>query len=187
MDYTDENTVSPAADTPPQSLEPNHTEELAQNACQASVSSQADQAAEARHAELENKYLRLVAEFDNYKKRTNKEMVALTQTAGKAVILSMLEVLDDMQRAVNQLPSQNADELREGFRLVFDKFHKQFKQLGVEAIEAIHTEFNTDLHEALTEVPVDDPEQKNKVIDVVQEGYLLNGQLIRFAKVVVGK
>lgn len=142
-------------------------------------------------AELEeqkDKYIRLVAEFENYKRRTSKERVELIQTAGKEVIISLLEVLDDCDRAEKQLlESEEADQIKEGVLLVFNKLRKTLQNKGLKAMESINTEFDVEKHEAITEVPVADESMKGKVVDEIQKGYYLNDKLIRFAKVVVGK
>lgn len=142
-------------------------------------------------AELEeqkDKYIRLVAEFENYKRRTSKERVELIQTAGKEVIISLLEVLDDCDRAEKQLlESEEADQIKEGVLLVFNKLRKTLQNKGLKAMESINTEFDVEKHEAITEVPVTDESMKGKVVDEIQKGYYLNDKLIRFAKVVVGK
>lgn len=143
------------------------------------------QVLEAEKTRLEDAYKRLVAEFDNYKKRTQREMADLVQTANKRVVLLMLEILDDMERAEKQ-EIQDQEAFRQGATLIFDKMRNTLQQVGVEKLEALDTDFNTDLHEAVTEVPVEEA-RRGKVVDVVQPGYTLGGKLIRFAKVVIGK
>lgn len=142
-------------------------------------------------AELEDskdKYLRKVAEFENFKRRNAKERVELIQTAGKEVISDMLDVLDDCDRAQKQLEtSDDIKEIKEGIMLVFNKFRNVLQARGLKAMETIHKEFNPDLHDAITEIPVADPELKGKVVDEVMKGYYLNDKIIRHAKVVVGK
>lgn len=138
--------------------------------------------------ELKDKYLRQAAEFDNFRRRTAKEKVELISTAGKDVIGSLLEVLDDSERAEKQLKNaQDLEALKEGFRLVFTKLRTTLQARGLKAMESIGTEFNPDIHEAITEIPSPSPEMAGKVIDEVEKGYYLNDKIIRFAKVVVGK
>ncbi|MEN9497885.1 MAG: hypothetical protein RL750_784 [Bacteroidota bacterium] len=138
-------------------------------------------------AELKDKHLRLVAEFDNFKRRNAKERIELIQTAGKEVIQSLLEVLDDCDRAQKQLEGTETDPaLKEGVMLVFNKLRLTLQQRGLKPMETIHTEFNADLHEAITEIPVPDEALKGKVIDEITKGYYLNEKIIRHAKVVVG-
>jgi len=138
-------------------------------------------------AELNDKYLRLFAEFDNFKRRTQKERVELLQTAGKDVVVSLLPVLDDFERAIKA--TENTTEVapvREGIVLVQTKLKSILNQKGLKEIESINTEFNTDLHEAITQIPSPTEEQKGKVIDELEKGYTLNDKVVRFAKVVVG-
>lgn len=138
--------------------------------------------------EMKDRYIRLAAEFDNYKRRTSKERVEYMQTAGKEVIIEMLEVLDDCDRAQKQLEtSEDAAANKEGVLLVFNKLRTTLSNRGVKAMETVHTDFNTDLHEAITEIPAPAEDLKGKVVDEVQKGYYLNDKIIRFAKVVVGK
>ena len=150
----------------------------------------AEDAMEKIQAELEeqkDKYLRLFAEFDNFKRRSAKERIELIQTAGKDVIISMLEVMDDCDRAEKQLAESNdITTQREGIQLVFNKLRSTLQARGLTAMESINTEFDVEKHEAITEIEV--PEKmKGKVVDEVEKGYFLNGKIIRFAKVVVGK
>jgi molecular chaperone GrpE len=138
-------------------------------------------------AALNDKYLRLFAEFDNYKRRTQKERVELLQTAGKDVIISMLPVLDDFDRANKAM--ENATEvnaIREGVALVHHKLKSVLGQKGLKEMESINIPFDTDLHEAITKIPAPNEEMKGKVIDELEKGYTLNDKVIRFAKVVVG-
>jgi molecular chaperone GrpE len=149
--------------------------------------SELDQA-KAELVEQKDKYLRLMAEFDNYKRRTAKERMELIQTAGKDVIVSLLDVLDDCDRAEKQLTvSDDISVQKEGIQLVFNKVRSTLQSKGLAAMESIGKDFDAELHEAITEVPVPDDKQKGKVIDEVTKGYLLNEKIIRFAKVVVGK
>lgn len=138
--------------------------------------------------EQKDKYIRLFAEFDNYKRRTSKEAMELRQTAGKEIIISLLEVLDDMDRAEQQIAESNDKKaLEEGVVLVFDKFRKILQAKGLQAISTLHTEFDVEKDEAVSEIHVDDKKLKGKVVAELQKGYYLNDKLIRFAKVVVGK
>ncbi|MDQ6755833.1 MAG: nucleotide exchange factor GrpE [Bacteroidota bacterium] len=135
-----------------------------------------------------DKYVRLFAEFDNFKRRNAKERVELMQTAGKEVITSMLEVLDDCDRAEKQLNSNdNIEQIKEGVQLIFNKLRNTLQAKGLKAMDSIDTDFDVHKHEAIAEVPVDDDIKKGKVIDEIVKGYYLNDKLIRFAKVVVGK
>lgn len=138
--------------------------------------------------EMRDKYLRLVAEFDNFKKRNAKERIELMQTANKEVILAMLDVLDDADRAGKQLETaQDINIIKDGVTLVFNKLRSTLQSKGLKAMESMHTEFNADLHEAITEIPSPTEDLKGKVLDELQKGYYLNDKLIRHARVVVGK
>jgi molecular chaperone GrpE len=149
--------------------------------------SELDQA-KADLAEQKDKFLRLMAEFDNYKRRTAKERMELIQTAGKDVIVSLLDVLDDCDRAEKQLSATDDIAIqKEGIQLVFNKIRTTMQSKGLNAMESIGKDFDVELHEAITEVPVPNDKQKGKVIDEVTKGYFLNDKIIRFAKVVVGK
>lgn len=137
--------------------------------------------------ELEERYVRLYSEFDNYKRRTTKERIELLQTAGKDIIVSLLPVLDDMERALKASESAaDVQALREGVTLVHKKFSGALEGLGLKPIVAIGEPLDVDLHEAITKVPAPSPELSGKVIDEVEKGYTLNGKVIRFTKAVVG-
>jgi len=137
--------------------------------------------------EQKDKYLRLFAEFDNFKRRNAKEKIELIQTAGKDVIVSLLEVMDDCDRAEKQLTeSDDIVSQKEGVQLVFNKLRNTLQARGLTPMESINTEFDVEKHEAITEIEVPE-EQKGKVVDEVEKGYYLNNKIIRFAKVVVGK
>jgi len=138
--------------------------------------------------EQKDKYLRLFAEFDNFRKRSARESLELRQTAGKEVIISLLDVLDDCDRAEKQLlATDNIQQIKEGVQLVFSKLRSILQAKGLKAMQSINTDFDVEKHEAITEIPVEDPKLKGKVIDEVMKGYYLNDKIIRFAKVVVGK
>ena len=138
--------------------------------------------------EQKDKYLRLYADFDNYKKRNAKERLELTQTAGKEVIGSLLQALDDCDRAEKQMNnSDDIQSIREGVQLVFAKLRNTLQARGLRPMESIGKPFNPDLHEAITEIPAPTPEAKGLVLDEIEKGYYLNDKIIRFAKVVVGK
>jgi molecular chaperone GrpE len=139
-------------------------------------------------SEIKDKYLRLQAEFDNYRKRTAKERLELMQTAGKEVIISLLDVLDDTDRAVKQIENvADAQAVKDGVMLVFNKLRNTLQTKGLKPMESLHASFDPDLHDAITEIPAPTPELEGKVVDVLQPGYYLNDKLIRHAKVIVGK
>ena len=137
--------------------------------------------------DLNDKYLRQVAEFENFKRRTARERMELIQTAGRDVITDLLEVLDDAERAEKQLEnSDDLNQIKEGFQLVFTKLRNTLLAKGLRPMEAMNKDFNPDLHEAITEIDSGE-EMKVKVVAEIQKGYYLNDKIIRFAKVVVGK
>lgn len=138
--------------------------------------------------ELRDKYLRLVADFDNFRKRNAKERLELIQTASRDVILALLPVLDDSERAEKQMQvTQDIEAIKEGEKLVFNKLRTTLQSRGLKAMETVGTDFNPEFHEAITEVPAPNEKLKGKVLDEVEKGYYLNDKIIRFAKVVVGK
>ncbi len=135
-----------------------------------------------------DKYVRLFAEFDNYKRRNAKEKNELIQTAGKEVITSLLDVLDDCDRAEKQISNSNdIDQVKQGIQLVFNKLRNTLHAKGLKAMESLDTEFDVEKHESITDIEVPEKSKKGKVVDEVVKGYYLNDKLIRFAKVVVGK
>jgi len=143
--------------------------------------------ANAELQEQKDKYLRLMAEFDNYKRRSARERVELSQTAGKEIIISLLDVLDDCDRAEKQLQQENNTKDLSGVLLVFSKLRNLLQSRGLRAMESLHTEFDVEKQEAISEVPAPSPELRGKVIAEVMKGYYLNDKIIRFAKVIVGK
>ncbi len=139
-------------------------------------------------AEWKDKYVRLAAEFDNFKKRSFKEKMDVIQTAGKDVMISLLDVIDDTERAEKQLETaSDVQALKEGMQLVFNKLKNTLQQKGLKAFDSIGEVFDVEKHEAITEIPAPDKNMEGKVIDEVQKGYVLNDKLIRHAKVVIGK
>lgn len=148
---------------------------------------EAVKALEARVAEVNDKYIRLAAEFDNYRRRTARERLELISTAGEDIIKGMLPVLDDCERALQVLRESNADKSAvEGTELIYSKLMAYLKGRGLSVIEALGQELDTDFHEAVAQLPVQEKKQKNRIVDVIQQGYKLNDKVIRFAKVVVG-
>eukprot|EP01155_Anaeramoeba_flamelloides_P021219 Anaeramoba_flamelloidesa586129_58.p2 GENE.a586129_58~~a586129_58.p2 ORF type:complete len:206 (-),score=43.20 a586129_58:1050-1667(-) len=137
--------------------------------------------------ELNDKYLRLYSDFDNYRKRTNKEKIDTLKNASQEVVIDLLPVLDDFDRAIQAMTDNCADdESMKGIELIHSKLLNILTQKGLEPMNADGKEFDTDYHEAITNIPAPSPELVGKVVDVTQKGYLLNGKIIRFAKVVVG-
>ena len=139
-------------------------------------------------AELKDQYLRKVAEFDNYRKRTLKEKTELILNGGEKVITSILPILDDFERAEDNISkATDLDALKEGVELIFQKLLKVLEAQGLKKIETHESDFNTDFHEAIAMVPAANEEQKGKVVDCVQTGYTLNDKVIRHAKVAIGQ
>ena len=136
---------------------------------------------------LNDKYLRLYAEFDNFKRRTQKERIELLQTAGKDIIVSLLPILDDFDRALKAMDNAtDVKPVKEGILLVDNKLKNLLAQKGLKSIESKNLDFDTDFHEAITTIPAPTLDLKDKVMDEVEKGYTLNDKVIRFAKVVVG-
>lgn len=136
-------------------------------------------------AEAKDKYVRLYAEFDNHRRRTSKEKLELIQNANEQLIVALLPILDDFERA-EKSNAEKSNSTIEGFLLIKSKLAKVMDQYGVKAMETPpETEFNPDFHEAITQVPADE-KLKGKIVDTVEKGYLLNDKVIRFAKVVIG-
>lgn len=139
--------------------------------------------------EATDKYLRLYSEFDNFRKRTQKEKIELYKTAGEGIISAILPVLDDLDRAEKaNKDSEDAQGIKDGIKLIHDKIINILKTKGLEAVESpIGKDFNVEYHEAITQIPAPKKKDKGKVLDVVEKGYELNGKVIRFSKVVIGQ
>lgn len=143
---------------------------------------------EEKLADLNDKYLRKIAEFDNYRKRTMKEKAELILNGAERTVTAFLPVIDDMERAIdNAAKSDDIEAVREGINMIFQKFEKVLDSLGVKKIDTTDANFNTDFHEAIAMVPGMGEDKKNKVIDCVQTGYMINEKVIRHAKVAVGQ
>jgi len=143
---------------------------------------------EAKYNDLNDRYLRLIAEFDNYKKRTIKEKSELVKYASETIILRLLEIIDDIERGIEAInKSDNIEALKEGFKIIENKFKEFLKMNGVKEISEKNVEFNVDIHEAISKITVENSEMKGKIIDIIQKGYMLNDKVIRYAKVVVGE
>ncbi len=141
-----------------------------------------------RYAELNDKHIRLFAEFDNYKKRVNRERIEMLKLAGQDVLKDILPVLDDMKRArKNMDEADDVEALRDGIDLIISKLMNTLGQRGLKEMKVVHEVFDPELHEAISEVPAPSEEMKGKVLDEVERGYTLNDKIIRFPKVVVGK
>ena len=141
----------------------------------------------AESADWKDKYVRLYAEFDNYKRRTSKERIDLLKTANEDLMSSLIPVMDDFDRALKNIPAtEETKALREGVELIHNKFNKTLTQKGLTAMNAQGEVFDTELHEAITQIPAPTADLKGKVVDEVEKGYLLGEKVIRYAKVVIG-
>jgi molecular chaperone GrpE len=141
----------------------------------------------AKADELNDKYLRLYSEFDNFRKRTAKEKVELMQTAGEDVFKSILPVLDDFERAIkSNTETTDIKAVNDGVNLIFNKFKSTLTQKGLSEMNAVGESFDADIHEAITNIPAPSEELKGKIVEELEKGYSLNGKIIRFAKVVIG-
>ncbi len=137
--------------------------------------------------EWHDKYLRLSAEFDNYRKRTLKEKADLLRLANEDLLKDILPVVDDFERGMDSMDkSEDVDALKEGVHLIHRRFMDFLKQKGIKEIEAIEQPFDIDFHEAMTKIPAPSKDMKGKVVDVIEKGYILNDKVVRYAKVVVG-
>jgi len=143
---------------------------------------------ESKFNEMNDKYLRLYSEFENFRKRNAKERIDLIATAGGGVIKNLLPVIDDFDRAIKANDeSEDKKALKEGFTLIRQKMMNILSNEGLEVMDSVNTVFNTDLHEAITQIPAPSEDMKGKVVDVVEKGYYLNEKVLRFAKVVIGQ
>jgi len=143
---------------------------------------------ESEITELRDKYLRLIAEFDNFKKRSMKERLDLMKTASQDVVMALLPVLDDFDRAKNASDNEDSDEeFSDGVNLVYTKLKNTLSNKGLKEMETNNENFDPELHEAITEIPAPDASMKGKIIDTIEKGYTLNDKIIRHAKVIVGK
>lgn len=134
-----------------------------------------------------DKYLRLYSEFENFRKRTSKEKLELMKAAGETTIVSLLPIVDDLERAIkSNEEASDIEAVKEGISLIYNKLNSILLAQGVEVMEAAGKDFNVDEHEAITNIPSPSEELKGKVVEEVEKGYLLNGKVIRFAKVIVG-
>lgn len=139
-------------------------------------------------ADLADKNLRLMAEFDNYRKRTQREKADIIKNAGEHIFKDMLPIIDDFERALSSIaPTKENESLREGVELIYNKFINFLSQNGVKPIETENAEFNVEFHEAITTIPAPDASLKGKIVDCTTKGYMLNEKVLRFAKVVVGE
>ncbi len=152
------------------------------------TSEKAEPSVEDQIKELNDKYMRLYSEFENFRRRTSKEKIELIQTAGADLIKELLPVLDDMERAMeSNAKSEDIEAIKEGFQLVHNKFNKILVSKGLQVKEDKGEVFDADVHEAIAKIPAPEENLKGKVVDVVEKGYALNDKVLRYSKVVVGE
>ena len=145
-------------------------------------------ALEEKLAEMQDKYIRLSAEFDNYRKRTLREKMDLSKYASEDLLLKLFPVLDDFERAISHMDTAtDVIAMKQGIELIFNKFSGFLKQNGVKEVESLNCLFNVDVHDAVGKTPIEEEEKKGKIVDVIQKGYYLNDKVIRHAKVIVGE
>ena len=142
----------------------------------------------AKLAEMQDRYIRLSAEFDNYRKRTLREKIDLSKYAGETLLLNIIPLMDDFERAILHMDeAKDCAAMKSGIDLIYNKFNEFLKQNGVKAIEALNSSFNVDIHEAVAKIPVNEDDMKGKVVDVVLKGYYIQDKVLRLSKVVVGE
>jgi len=155
---------------------------------EAAVMRQAEEELLGKLTEMQDRYLRLSAEFDNYRKRTLREKIELAQSGGESVIKNLLPIIDDFDRAIFSMRStDDCNAVKAGLELIYVKLNDFLRQSGVKEIEAVNEQFNSDIHDAVTSMAVEDDAMKGKIIEVTQKGYTLNEKVIRHPKVVVGE
>ncbi len=187
MEQQTNNTTEPMAEETVMQDSVNENDETTVESSNSDNTNDTVKAMEDKVAELNDKYLRLFAEFDNFKKRTATERIELVKTASKDIMAALLPVLDDFDRAKKASENESSGEVfTEGVTLVYNKLQSVLKNKGLESMESDGEAFNAEFHEAITEIPAGDA-MKGKVIDTVEKGYFLNQKIIRYAKVVVGK
>jgi molecular chaperone GrpE len=184
-----EKTVEQAAEEPATASAPDQTvDEKAEEQPVKSEETPLHEDQTAKYAELNDKYLRLYSDFDNYRKRTLKERIELNKYAAEEVITRLLPILDDFDRAIKSFDTSAAADqaFKDGMTLIYNKLLSILNQQGLEPMRAMGESFDTDFHEAITNIATEDPEKKGKIVDVLEKGYMMHGKVIRYAKVVVG-
>ena len=190
-----ENTQAPVDETANETTEPTDTqEEQAETTTEPEVEAEAKPEAEPevrvveQNLDYKDKYIRLSAEFDNYRKRTLKERMDTIKNAASDILGKLLPIVDNLERALRSTnDATDVAAVREGIELIHKSFLETLRQNGLKEIEALHQPFDVDLHEALTKIPAPSEELKGKIVDVIEKGYTLNDKVIRYAKVVLGE
>jgi molecular chaperone GrpE len=173
---------------PPDESTKSGTDNVTESGMSADKITSAERILEEKLAEMQDKYIRLSAEFDNYRKRTLREKMELSKYAGEDLLLKIIPLMDDFDRALKHMDAANdCADMKNGIDLIYIKFSEFLKQNGIKEIESLNNDFNVDLHEAIARIPVSEDELKGKVVDVVQKGYYLQDKVLRFSKVVVGE
>lgn len=163
------------------------TENVPETAEQTEQGNSETEKLQAELAEMKDKYLRMYSEFENFKRRTSKERIDTLQTANRELMVALLPTLDDFERTTKSLESSdNIEALKEGIKLVYNKFQRTLEQKGLKPLEAKGTTFDSELHEAVTQIPAPSEDLKGKVVDELEKGYYLNDKIVRYAKVVIG-
>ncbi|WP_151894798.1 nucleotide exchange factor GrpE [Patiriisocius marinistellae] len=166
----------------------NDTEQAIKEESEKVVEQQEEESVEEKLQAEKDRYLRLFAEFENYKKRTSKERIELFKTAGQDMMVAVLPILDDFDRAMNEFSDDKEDVHVQGMTLINNKLKETLKQKGLSVAETKPGDvFNADLHEAITQIPAPSDDMKGKIIDVIEKGYLLGDKIIRYPKVVIGQ
>lgn len=189
-EITDEQILDPTAAETASFFDKNESEDKAKSEEKIEETAEVNptEQIQAQLDEMKDKYLRLSAEFDNYRKRSLREKMDLTKYASEEVLQSILPLHDDFDRAMKSMDvSTDIEAVKEGQRLIYNKFNEFLKAKGISEIDAIGKDLNTDIHEAITKIPVQDEAMKGKIVDVVQKGYMLNDKVIRFSKVIIGE
>jgi molecular chaperone GrpE len=166
----------------------NAEDEATFQAAEAQTSTNKEEELQLQVKDLQDKYIRIMAEFDNFRKRSLKERMELMKSAGEDILVNILPIMDDFERGLQVMEtSKDVEAVKLGVQLIYNKFKEFLTQRGVKPIEALKLDFNVDEHEAITKIPAPDESLKGKVVDVVQKGYYLNDKVIRYAKVVIGE
>ncbi len=172
----------------PEQEEIQDQQESNENKEQVSKEENTEQQLQLKVDELNDKYVRLYSEFDNYRRRTSKERIDLSKTASAEVLTDLLPVLDDFERAIKSTDeTQDCEAVKEGVNLIYNKFKGILEKKGVKAIESVGQVFDTDFHEAITYIPATSEDLKNKIVDELEKGYLLGDKVIRYSKVIIGQ
>lgn len=166
----------------------NAEDDATQQTTEAQAATNKEEELQSQIKDLQDKYIRMMAEFDNFRKRSLKERMELMKSAGEDILVNVLPIMDDFERGLQVMEtSTDVEAVKLGVQLIYNKFRDFLTQRGVKEIESLKMDFNVDQHEAITKIPAPEEELKGKIVDVVQKGYCLNDKVIRYAKVVIGE